>query len=170
MICFELIPPTRMNSSAAGEAPGLTSESEPESAGLPHRISVLLLFAASIAIRFWCLVCKPFWFDEAYSVELARIDWRNFLHLLWWREANMSLYYVLLRIWLHIGQSPFFIRSLSVLITVATLPPIYWLARLLYDRQVALLAAALFALNAFDVRYAQEARSYALFVLLATLS
>jgi mannosyltransferase len=159
-----------MNSSAAGEAPGLTSESEPESAGLPHRISVLLLFAASIAIRFWCLVCKPFWFDEAYSVELARIDLRNFLHLLWWREANMSLYYVLLRGWMKFGQSPFFVRSLSVVLSVATLAAVYWLGRLLYDRRVALLAAALFAFSGYSLRYAQEARSYSLFVLLATLS
>jgi len=103
-------------------------------------------------------------------VEVARIAWSDLLHLLWWREANMALYYVMLRMWLHFGQSPFFIRSLSVLTAVATLPAIYWLARLLYDRRIALIAAALFAFNAYNVRYAQEARSYALFLLLATLS
>src|SRR5579862_8480066 len=135
-----------------------------------HWFALSLLFATGAAVRFACLACKPFWFDECFSVEAARIDWRNFLHLLWWREANMSLYYVLLRIWLHFGHSPFFIRSLSAVIATATLPAIYWLARLLYDRRVALIAAALLALNAYDVRYAQEARSYSLFVLLATLS
>ena len=82
----------------------------------------------------------------------------------------MSLYYLLLRIWLHFGQSEFFIRSLSVVIAAATIPAIYWLARLLYDRRVALIAAALLTVNAYSVRYAQEARSYALFLLLATLS
>lgn len=141
---------------------------EPE--GWAHRVTLALLMMACIAVRLVCLACKPFWFDESFSVEVARIDWPNFLHLLWWREANMSLYYVLLRIWLHFGQSPFFIRSLSVLIATMTLPVIYWLARLLYDRRVALIAAALFAFNAYDVRYAQEARSYSLFLLLATLS
>jgi len=121
-------------------------------------------------VRFRCLTCKPFWFDESFSVEVARIDWRNFLHLMWWREANMSLYYMLLRVWLHFGQNPFFIRSLSVVISIATLPAIYWVAKQLYDRRVALIAAALLAFNAYSVRYAQEARSYALFMLLATLS
>jgi len=82
----------------------------------------------------------------------------------------MALYYLLLRIWLHFGQSEFFIRSLSVLIAACTLPSIYWLARLLYDRRVAFIAAALFAFNAYSVRYAQEARSYALFLLLTTIS
>ncbi len=57
-----------------------------------------------------------------------------------------------------------------MLIAAATVPAIYWLAGLLYNRRVALIAAALFAFNAYNVRYAQEARSYALFLLLATLS
>ena len=139
-----------------------------------HGLTLLLLLVAATAIRFFHIVSKPFWFDECFSVEVARIRWSDFLHLLWWREANMALYYGVLRSWLtvnrHSGQSPFFIRSLSVLIAAATLPAIYWLAGLLYDRRVALIAAALFTFNAYNVRYAQEARSYALFLLLATLS
>jgi mannosyltransferase len=145
----------------------------PFSADAARRVrcfSLALLIAASAAIRFLFLARKPFWFDECFSVEVARLDWANFLHLLWWREANMSLYYLLLRIWLRFGHTEFFIRSLSVLIAATTLPAIYWLARLLYDRRVAVSAAALFTFNAYGVRYAQEARSYALFVLLATLS
>jgi mannosyltransferase len=133
-------------------------------------LALLILVAASAVLQLLFLASKPFWFDEAFSVEVARIDWRNFLHLLWWREANMSLYYVLLRIWLHFGQSEYFIRSLSVVAAVATVPAIYWLGSLLYDRRVGLIAAALLAFNAYHIRYAQEARSYALFVLLATLS
>ncbi|MGB8579398.1 MAG: glycosyltransferase family 39 protein [Candidatus Sulfotelmatobacter sp.] len=82
----------------------------------------------------------------------------------------MSLYYLLLRGWLHLGSSPFFIRSLSVVISLATLPAIFWLASQLFDRRVALLAVALMSFNAFHIRYAQEARSYSLFVLLAILS
>jgi mannosyltransferase len=82
----------------------------------------------------------------------------------------MSLYYLLLRGWLHFGQSPFFIRALSAVISTAALPAVYWLGRSLYDRRVALVATSLMAVNAFDIRYAQEVRSYSLFVLLATLS
>lgn len=154
------------------EAPSQSSLPTPqtESFGKTQGLSLLLLLAVSVAVRVFCLACKPFWFDECFSVELARISWHNFLRLLWWREANMSLYYLLLRIWLHFGQSPSFVRGLSVLFSVATLPAIYWLARSLYDRKVALISASLFAFNAYSLRYAQEARSYALFLLLATLS
>jgi len=147
-----------------------TSTPSGEREGWAHWATLALLIMAGIAVRLVCLASKPFWFDESFSVEVARIDWRNFLHLLWWREANMSLYYFLLRIWLHFGQSTFFVRSLAALIAAITLPAVHWLARLLYDRRVALIASALFAFNAYDVRYAQEARSYSLFLLLATLS
>jgi hypothetical protein len=132
--------------------------------------TLCILVIAAVVVRLQCLACKPFWFDEGFSVEIAWIDWRNFLHLMWWREANMSLYYVLLRVWLHWGQSPFFVRSLSVLISAATVPAVYWVAQALYDRRVGIIAAALFTFNAYSVRYSQEARSYSLFLLMATLS
>jgi mannosyltransferase len=156
--------PTAVNESAG------TSPSQPRSAGWPQRLTLLVLLGAAILVRFRCLTFKPFWFDECFSVEAARIGWRNFLRLLWWREANMSLYYLFLRVWLHFGQSPSFIRSLSAVISAATLPAIYWVAKQLFDGRVALIATALLAVNAYSVRFAQEARSYALFMLLATLS
>jgi mannosyltransferase len=133
-------------------------------------LALALLAAAATVLRFLFLTRKPFWFDEAFSAEIARLPWLGFLHLLWWREANMSLYYVLLRGWLHLGSSPFFIRSFSVLASLATLPAIYWLGCKLFDCRVGLIAVALLSCNAYHIRYAQEARSYSLFVLLATLS
>ncbi len=141
-----------------------------------RRLTLLILVAAGTVIRLLFLARKPFWFDETFSVALARMRWPSLLRVLAWREANMSLYYLALRLWLHLpslpGQSEFFIRSLSVIFAAATIPAIYWLASLLYrdDRRVALLAATLLTFNAYQVRYAQEARAYSLFLLLATLS
>ena len=133
-------------------------------------LTVALLAAAATVLRFLFLTRKPFWFDECFSVEVARLSWHDFARLLWWREANMSLHYVLLRGWLHFGSTPFYIRSLSVLASLATLPAIFWLGCKLFDRRVGLIAVALLSCNAYSIRYAQEVRSYALFVLLATLS
>jgi len=72
--------------------------------------------------------------------------------LLWWREANMSLYYVLLRIWLGLSggykQSPFFIRASPCCLSARyRCWHIYWSSTLLYDRRVGLIAAASFALE-----------------------
>jgi len=133
-------------------------------------LTLVMLTAGATVLRFLFLARKPFWFDECFSAEIARLSWHDFVRLLWWREANMSLYYVLLRGWLHFGSSPFFIRSFSVLCSLATLPAIFWLGSKLFDRRVGLIAVALLSCNAYSIRYAQEGRSYALFVLLATLS
>src|ERR1700734_1283944 len=137
------------------------------------RVSLLTLASLTVAaavLRFLFLTQKPFWFDECFSAETSRLNWGDFWRLMWWREANMSLYYVLLRGWLHFGFSPFFIRSFSVVASLLALPAIYWLGRELFDRRVALIAVALLTFNAYHIRYAQEARSYSLLVLLTTLS
>ena len=128
------------------------------------------LIAIGAVLRFLFLTKKSFWFDEGVSVQIARLDWYNFVRILWRREANMSLYYLLLRGWLHIGHSEFFIRGLSVVASLTCIPAIYWLGRQLFDRRVGLIAAALLTFNAYAIRYAQEARAYSLFVFLALLS
>ena len=110
------------------------------------------------------------WFDEGVSVGIAGLDWYNFVRILWRREANMSLYYFSLRYWLHFGSSEFFVRSLSVLFAIASVPVTYLLGRRLFDSRVGLIAAALLAVNAYQVQYSQDARSYSLMVLLCLLS
>jgi mannosyltransferase len=121
-------------------------------------------------LRFHILTAKSFWFDEGASVGIARLDWYNFARILWRREANMALYYLLLRWWLHFGNSEWFIRSLSAFLGLATIPAVYALGRRLFGPRAGLIAAALMSLNAFHVRYSQEARSYSLTVLLCVLS
>lgn len=121
-------------------------------------------------LRFHSLGAKAFWFDEGASVAIARLDGYNFVRILWRREANMSLYYLLLRPWLHLGISEFRVRTLSVLFAIASIPVIYLLGRRLFDSRVGLISAALLAVNAFHVEHSQEARSYPLMVLLCLLS
>jgi mannosyltransferase len=159
-----------MESSHAPNPKGIASGSESRATFAVRWLVLLVVVALGVAARLGYLAAKPFWFDECFSTEVARLDGRSFLRLLWWREANMSLYYGLLRLWLHFGQTPFFIRSLSVAISGCSLPAVYWLGRLLYDRRVGLGATALLATNVYAIRYAQEARSYSLFLLLAALS
>ncbi|MBV9573309.1 MAG: glycosyltransferase family 39 protein, partial [Acidobacteriales bacterium] len=123
---------------------------------------------AAALLRVHAIAAKTFWFDEGVSVAIARLDWYNFLRILWRREANMSLYYFFLHLWLHFGHSESFVRALSVVFAVATIPMIYFVARRLFDSRAGLIAAALLAVNAYHVRYSQDARSYTLMVLLCT--
>jgi mannosyltransferase len=129
-----------------------------------------LITLLALRLRFHSLAAKSFWFDEGVSVAIARLDWYNFARILWRREANMSLYYLLLHFWLHFGGSEFFVRSLSVLFAIASVPAIYLLGRRLFDSRVGLIAAALLAVNAYHIQYSQDARSYSLMVFLCLLS
>jgi len=135
--------------------------------------SCLVLLALAVLtgawFRFHALAHKSFWFDEGFSVGVARLDWPNLLHLLWLREANMALYYVLLKVWLGFGISEFHVRSLSVVFGLAAIPVIYSLGSRLFGARAGLVAAALLSVNAFHVRYAQEARGYTLLVFMSAL-
>jgi mannosyltransferase len=140
-------------------------------ASSPLELTLLALIAGLAAVlRFHSLAAKSFWFDEGVSVAIARLDWYNFARILWRREANMSLYYFLLHFWLYFGGSEFFVRALSVLFAVASVPVIYLLGRRLFDSRVGLIAAVLLAVNAYHVQYSQDARSYSLMVFLCLLS
>jgi mannosyltransferase len=110
-----------------------------------------------------------FWMDEALSATYARLPWSEFLALTAREEQNMSLYFVLLRAWIHLGESEFAIRTLSVLWAVAAVAAIYALGARLFDRRVGVLAALLLSVNGFHLRYAQEARGYSLLVFLVIL-
>jgi mannosyltransferase len=145
--------------------------SSPQEASSPFELILLALITAlAAALRFHSLAAKSFWFDEGVSVAIARLDWYNFVRILWRREANMSLYYLLLHFWLDFGGSEFFVRSLSVLFAIASVPVIYLLGRRLFGSRVGLIAAALLAVNAYHVQYSQDARSYSLMVFLCLLS
>ncbi len=117
------------------------------------------------------LGAKSIWSDEAVSIFLAKQSWANFWHIVTTFEANMALYYLLLRGWVVIsGGREFWVRLLSVLMSVAVIPVVYWLGKEVFSRQAGIFAALLLALNPFDIRYAQEARGYSLFVLLVSVS
>ena len=108
--------------------------------------------------------------DESYSIFLGRTSSANFFHSVWHSELNMVLYYLLLRGWMHFGHSEWLIRMLGVLLSTATVPAIYFLARWLFDRRTGIVAALLLAVHPYHLMLAQRARSYPLLILLVSLS
>lgn len=128
------------------------------------------VLALSTALRLFRLGVRSFWLDEAISAMLARIDGHTFVRALVHRQANMALYYLLLRGWIHLGASEFSLRCLSVLAAVATIPAIYLLGKHLFGPTAGRIAALLLSVHTFHIRYSQEARAYSLLMLLAVLS
>jgi mannosyltransferase len=131
---------------------------------------LVLITAVAAFLRLHGIAAKSLWLDEGASVGIARLHWRQFFYVVRHREINMALYYLLLHFWLALGSTEGFVRGLSVLFSVATVPVLYALGARLFGRGAGLLAAWLLAINAYHIRYAQEARSYALVVFFATLA
>jgi len=134
------------------------------------RLWLIIAIALATVLRFIRLGTKSFWLDEAASATLARLGWRSFWTAITHRQANMVLYYLLLRGWIRLGSSEFAIRSLSVVAGVAAIPAIYLLGTRLFGLKAGRVAALLLSVHAFHIRYSQEARAYSLFMLLAILS
>ncbi len=131
---------------------------------------LILLTGAAALLRLLHISRRSFWADEAFSITLAQSPWPQFLHTLVHDEANMSLYYLLLRLWSRFGEAPGYVRGLSVLAGVLTVPVIYFAGQTLFSHRAGLIAAVLLAVNVFHIQYSREARSYSLAVLLVTCS
>src|ERR671911_1248833 len=86
-------------------------------------------------------------------------------------ESTPPLYYMLAWIWSQIfGADEAGLRSLSAAVGAATVPATYAAGRQFVSRRSAFVAAALVAVSPLLVWYSQEARAYALLVLLGALS
>ena len=133
-------------------------------------LAVALMAVLGGALRLIHLSSRSLTLDEGFSLFLARADAATFVSRVWHSEFNMVLYYGLLRMWLHLGNSEFTARSLSVLCAVATIPVIYLVGVRLFGRAAALVACLLLAVHPFHLELSQQARSYPLVVLLVSLS
>jgi hypothetical protein len=135
-----------------------------------YALALILISAIAALLRFHALGARGLWLDEVLGVKVARESLPQLFQTLREREINMAFYYVLLHFWMKVGSSDAFLRSMSVIFSVATVPFTYAIGARVFGRKVGLIAAWLLALNAFHIRYAQEARAYALFTLLAAVS
>jgi hypothetical protein len=129
----------------------------------------LTIFAA--VIRFWGIGHQSFWYDEGLTDALVRNSPGRMFGLLTRIESNPPIYYSLAWLWVRIfGFGEAGLRSLSAVAGVAVVPAMYGIGAKLISRRVGLVAAALATFNPLLIWYSQEARSYSLVVLLATLS
>jgi hypothetical protein len=138
----------------------------PLAATVTRHATGALAAALAFALAVYELGSRSLWGDEVFSVTLAQKPAAEFWHVVSTSQANMSLYYVLLRGWVALGDGEAWIRLLSVLAAVGAVVVLYAVAARLFDRRTATVAAVLLATNAFFLHHAQEARSYALVVLL----
>ena len=152
-------------------------ESAPDTAGsewLTRERSLWLLAGIVIvgaAIRFSTLDQQSFWLDEAATWGIVSHGLGHVLSTVPKTESTPPLYYVLVWLWAQVfGTGEVGLRSFSALCGTLTIPVMWALGRRLASERVGLFAALLTAVNPLLFWYSQEARTYALLVLLSALS
>src|SRR5260221_4462993 len=132
-----------------------------------HRTIVILAIgtlAAGLLMRFWTR--SDLWLDEALTVNIAKLPLRDIPRALR-HDGAPPLYYALLHVWMRVfGDSDVAIRSLSGVISAGSLPLMWMAARRAAGRGAEWVGVVLLASSPFAIRYATEARMYALVVLL----
>ncbi|HEY2430770.1 MAG TPA: hypothetical protein VGI06_17680, partial [Acidimicrobiales bacterium] len=116
------------------------------------------------------LATKPLWLDEAVSVSVASRPLPQLAAVLTHHDASAGLYYVLLHTWLRLGQGRAWDRLPSALCLVGSAALAAWIGSRWGTRWTGVACGALVAANPFLLFYGQEARPYALAVLLALAS
>ncbi|HEU4365771.1 MAG TPA: glycosyltransferase family 39 protein [Candidatus Krumholzibacteria bacterium] len=129
----------------------------------PRGIAVTgAILLVALAVRCWDLNARSLWFDEAGEYWVATAPFPALAQAVRTGTGDPPLYSFLLHAWLAAGSSALWIRTLSVIASLAGVAGVMALAHRLAGRRAALAAGILMAVLPADVRYAQEAGQYAL--------
>lgn len=132
------------------------------------RIIGAAVVAIAFLLRLYTIGRDELWFDEGLSFYLVTFaDWPRELL----RSNTPPLYYLLLWMWTAVaGHSETALRFLSALSGTLFIVALLLLGRRIIGGRAALWSALVAALAPIQIYYSQEARSYALLLLLLTLS
>jgi len=132
------------------------------------------LILAAVMMTALCLATiqlgsRPLWLDEATTfyrsqlpvLELVEDSARN---------KHSPLYFLMMKGWLTLGDSEFWMRFFSVLCFVLTVPVVYVIGCTLSGRRAGLYAASLTATAPFLIHHAQTARMYTMLTLFCSLA
>jgi mannosyltransferase len=130
---------------------------------------IIALMALSAVMRAQYL-SGQLWMDEAITTGLSHHALSAIPGVLRY-DGNPPLYYLLLHVWMSLfGTSEAATHSLSLMFGVLTIPVGTWACWTIFGRRAGIMAALLFAFNAWLTSYAQETRMYELMALLGVLA
>lgn len=127
-------------------------------------MAVGVVVVVTAVLRF--VTTSPLWLDEALSANIAALPLGELPDALR-QDGHPPLYYALLHVWMEVvGTGDTAVRSLSGVLGLAALPLAHVAGRRRAGRAGGLAVLALTAVTPWCVRYATEARMYALVFLL----
>lgn len=131
-------------------------------------VAAILLLA--FALRLYRLADSNIWWDEGWSVWLARQDFWS-IALRTAADEHPPLHYLLLHFWdAIVGESAFTVRFSSLAFATLTVALLYRIGKSMANGWLGLLAALLLAVSRFHIWWSQEIKMYSLASLLSLLS
>ncbi len=160
---------------------GTTETLTPRLQHIGRRISIPLLLACAlfvVALGFdlYRLGVPSIWYDEAFSVELARLPLPQLWHIISGPEPNMELYYLFLHFWLGLTgalglhATEFVVRLPSAVFAALSTVGVFLLGRRFIGTLAGGVGAGLYLLNDLQLVYAQQTRAYSLQLLLICIA
>ncbi len=145
--------------------------------------AVLLLTFVAFILRVYRLDFVSLRGDEAFTVIFVQRTWDGLWKGISTIEPNPPLMYLALRVWIALaGQSELVTRFFSVFFGVLCVPLLYRLAREMFvplpqpssasqgRERIALFAAALIAINPYQIWHSQDVRNYTMWPALSLLA
>ena len=138
----------------------------------------LCIIIASIALAFdlYRLGVPSLWYDETFSVELARQPLPHMLYIIFGPEPNMELYYLFLKGWLGLTAlfglhaTEFVVRFPSTIFAALSSVMVFLLGRRFLGLTAGIVGAGLYVLNDLQLVYAQQTRAYSMQLLLICIA
>jgi uncharacterized membrane protein len=130
-------------------------------------VAGLVLIGTAIRL----VLMRSIWVDEAISIHQAHMSLGGMLDNLRATDRHPPLHYLIL--WLTVrvfGDGELAVRAPSILASLALIPAMFAAGRELFDRRTGLVAAGFATIAPLVVWYGQEARMYALFMLLGVIA
>ncbi len=135
------------------------------------RLILLVLLLVAWAWRLHGLDFQSLWRDEVDSLRFATRPLAQVLANFTRPGENGPLYFLLLRPWIELtGRSEYALRFPSAWAGVLAAPLLWAWGRRLFDERVALVAVAFLVVNPYHLWYSQEAKMYALLMVVVMLA
>jgi mannosyltransferase len=158
----------------AERARRVRAEFTPEHDRLAVVALLLGIFFLGMALRLHDLDGDSLWYDEILTITTSALDLRSIIQFQLADKVGVAhppLLYIITHFFVAtLGRSDFVARLPALLFGSLSILLIYKAGELLWGWKEGLLGAFLLSVNAYHVRYSQEARHYGLMVFLALLS
>jgi uncharacterized membrane protein len=149
-----------MSSSASITAPEEPQATTIRSSGRFFLTVAILLLLAGTALRVYHLGVRSLWFDEAVTANTSTSTLTQMLGETRDRLTSAIVYPCILYVTEKISKTAWAVRLPSMLASILTVVVILAMVRAKVNRSAVLFAAAILAISASQIRYAQEVREY----------